>query len=206
MARQVMDAARFGTESWLRGAMNVVGNSIREGNADCAHLARMLPELRRYASEHALDWWRDLVEPRANGMPRAFIEHLERGVALLQATGRDGAIGRDEAHAASVAQQAQQATAIGGHGGKREQGDEITLSDRGTAATYLTARIARDRPDILDRMRRGEFRSVRKAAIEAGIIDPARQFEAQATRAVRRLDREALLRVRAEVDRLLSPR
>lgn len=36
--------------------------------------------------------------------------------------------------------------------------------------------------------------------------DPARQLEAQATRAVRRLDREALLRLRAEVDRLLSPR
>lgn len=34
---------------------------------------------------------------------------------------------------------------------------------------YLTARIARDRPDILERMKAGEFKSVRQAAIEAGI-------------------------------------
>lgn len=39
----------------------------------------------------------------------------------------------------------------------------------GTTAAYLTARIARDRPDILERMKDGEFKSVRAAAIEAGI-------------------------------------
>jgi len=39
--------------------------------------------------------------------------------------------------------------------------------DRGsTNADYLTARIARDRPDILDRMKAGEFPSVRAAAME----------------------------------------
>jgi hypothetical protein len=37
---------------------------------------------------------------------------------------------------------------------------------------YLTARIARDRPDILERMKAGEFSSVRKAALEAGIVRP----------------------------------
>lgn len=41
-----------------------------------------------------------------------------------------------------------------------------------TNADYLTARIARDRPDILQRMKAGEFPSVRKAAIEAGIVKP----------------------------------
>jgi hypothetical protein len=40
----------------------------------------------------------------------------------------------------------------------------------GTEADYLTARIARDRKDILERMRAGEYTSVRKAAIDAGII------------------------------------
>lgn len=42
----------------------------------------------------------------------------------------------------------------------------------GTSAAYLTARIARDRPDILAKMKAGEYKSVRKAAIDAGIIDP----------------------------------
>lgn len=42
----------------------------------------------------------------------------------------------------------------------------------GNDANYLTAKIARDRPDILDRMKAGEFTSVRKAALEAGFIPP----------------------------------
>ena len=40
----------------------------------------------------------------------------------------------------------------------------------GTRSDYLVARIARDRPDILERMKAGEFASVREAAREAGII------------------------------------
>jgi len=34
-----------------------------------------------------------------------------------------------------------------------------------TSAKYLTSVIARDRPDILDRMKKGEFKSVRAAGI-----------------------------------------
>lgn len=44
-----------------------------------------------------------------------------------------------------------------------------SLGDRGDA-DYLTARIARDRPDILERMKNGEYTSVRQAALEAGIV------------------------------------
>ncbi len=42
-------------------------------------------------------------------------------------------------------------------------------SKYGENADYQVARIARDRPDILDRMKEGEFLSVKAAAIEAGI-------------------------------------
>jgi hypothetical protein len=66
---------------------------------------------------------------------------------------------------------AEEAKPILGHGGDRttqEQGDNITLK-RGDDADYLTRRIARDRPDILERMKAGEFTSVRAAALEAGI-------------------------------------
>ena len=35
---------------------------------------------------------------------------------------------------------------------------------------YLVGRIARDRPDVLERMKQGEFLSVRQAAIVAGIV------------------------------------
>jgi hypothetical protein len=40
----------------------------------------------------------------------------------------------------------------------------------GNSNVYLTRRIARDRPDILARMKAGEFASVRDAAREAGIV------------------------------------
>ena len=40
----------------------------------------------------------------------------------------------------------------------------------GNRSDSLIARIARDRPDILARMKAGEFTSVREAAREAGII------------------------------------
>ena len=49
--------------------------------------------------------------------------------------------------------------------------DVITIRDGhgGTGAEYLMRRIARDRPDILDRTAAGEFPSIRAAAIEAGV-------------------------------------
>jgi hypothetical protein len=40
----------------------------------------------------------------------------------------------------------------------------------GNKQKYLVARIARDRPDVLERMKKGEFLSVQAAAIEAGIV------------------------------------
>lgn len=42
----------------------------------------------------------------------------------------------------------------------------------GTRPDYLTARIARERPDVWDRMKQGEFTSIRAAAWEAGITLP----------------------------------
>jgi hypothetical protein len=55
---------------------------------------------------------------------------------------------------------------------KARQPQSIPSADGGTGREYLMARLARDRPDILERMKAGEFASVRAAAIEAGIIKP----------------------------------
>lgn len=56
-------------------------------------------------------------------------------------------------------------------GEQEDKGSNGTLK-RGNPADYLTARIARDHPEILNRMKAGEFRSVRQAALEAGIVRP----------------------------------
>jgi len=47
------------------------------------------------------------------------------------------------------------------------QGNNVTLI-RGNNPEYLTARIARDRPDILERMKAGEYKSVRAAGKDGG--------------------------------------
>lgn len=59
-----------------------------------------------------------------------------------------------------------------GNGKKDYNYNLFSAENNGTDSEYLTARIARDRPDILERMKAGEYRSVRSAAIDAGIIDP----------------------------------
>jgi hypothetical protein len=62
------------------------------------------------------------------------------------------------------------------HGGDRRsptanQLDNINLKG-GTQAAYLRARLQRDAPDVLRQLDRGEFRSVRQAAMAAGILKP----------------------------------
>jgi hypothetical protein len=44
----------------------------------------------------------------------------------------------------------------------------MTSKPRGSE--YLKARLATDHPEILDRLKAGEFQSVKAAAIEAGIL------------------------------------
>jgi hypothetical protein len=98
---------------------------------------------------------------------------------------------------------AQGATPLGEH--RRPRKDEerpkvSRASARGETAEYLTRRIARDRPDVLERMKRGEFRSVRAAAKAAGLVrdlTPLEQLERwwkKATPAERALFRRGVAR------------
>jgi hypothetical protein len=54
--------------------------------------------------------------------------------------------------------------------------------DYGNSTSYLAARIARDRPDILERMKAGHYRSVRSAARDAGIVPTVSADDAQLAR------------------------
>lgn len=61
--------------------------------------------------------------------------------------------------------------------GRPEKGsNNYDFPDDSRGADYLTARIARDRPDILEDMKTGKYRSVRQAAIEAGIVQPRQRY------------------------------
>ena len=59
---------------------------------------------------------------------------------------------------------------LGKHGGTNKHAKEgLVRQAQKNDAHYLTARIARDHPEILERMQRGEFTSVAAAARAAGI-------------------------------------
>lgn len=78
-----------------------------------------------------------------------------------------------EAVPLALAVKATQAHPLAQHGGNRsEQGDIGTLPRGSNSQAYLLRRLARDAPEILDRVKAGEFKSARAAAIEAGIIRP----------------------------------
>lgn len=55
---------------------------------------------------------------------------------------------------------------------KEDKGDDGTFIRGSNSQAYLLRRLARDAPEILDRVKAGEFKSARAAAIEAGIIRP----------------------------------
>ena len=59
-----------------------------------------------------------------------------------------------------------------GRGHKSPKNRRKVYAKGGNRNKYLVARIARDRVDILVRMKRGEFTTVQAAAIEAGIVKP----------------------------------
>lgn len=61
--------------------------------------------------------------------------------------------------------------------GRGKTGDKITRLERGTSAPYLIARLKRDAPSIAERLGAGEFKSVRSAAIEAGIVKSTSRLE-----------------------------
>ena len=57
-----------------------------------------------------------------------------------------------------------------GNGRKEKSRDDKITSTRGsTGQAYLLRRLARDAPDVLERVKTGEIKSARAAAIEAGI-------------------------------------
>lgn len=109
-------------------------------------------------------YWRMLeIDGRLNPLPGAAVA----AQPLAQHGEMDGKR-RDPKTGLFVA--AEDAVPLRMHGGSRT--DNIRSGDFGTSQTYLLRRLARDAPEILERVKAGEFKSARAAAIEAGIIKP----------------------------------
>ena len=79
---------------------------------------------------------------------------------------------------------------LGKHGGDRksrnDQVNNVNLIG-GNDPSYLTARIRRDNPELAEKLEAGEFKSVRAAALAAGIVQPSFQCPADPIKASRRI-------------------
>jgi hypothetical protein len=84
----------------------------------------------------------------------------------------------------------------------RDRDDNVISNQQGNSSAYLAAKLRRDHPEIADRMMRGEFRSVRAAAIAAGIVRRTTTLE-QIRKLIRKLDSAGLVALRDEIDELL---
>ena len=99
---------------------------------------------------------------------------------------------------------------LGKHGGVRkkgEQGVNHTLVRGSTNRAYLAARLKRDFPEIAKRFAAGEFRSVRAAAIAAGLIaepTPFEQIEKPLQKFGPQLSPDELQRLRTTIDQLIA--
>jgi hypothetical protein len=112
------------------------------------------------------------------GYEAEYIQKIREGVAILEGIGlANPTVGQ----ALDVAERAEQfdgsevpeqvyGKGKPGPGRGNKTDNDVIRFRQGNDPDYLTARIARDRPDIHQRMKDGEYRSVRAAAIEAGII------------------------------------
>ena len=61
---------------------------------------------------------------------------------------------------------------IGNGRKEKSRDDNVNSTFSGTSQAYLLRRLARDAPEVMERVKTGEIKSARAAAIEAGIIIP----------------------------------
>jgi len=158
-----IDAAP-GSRPWAVGVRWLAHAALKDERSKARHLAVLLGLIREHKGYAVLTG--------ADGEPFASFE------AFCQAPMPFG-LGYDLAvieriieERKSAEARAERAVPLAEHGeaGRGRNRVDNVNSTGGNDPNYLTARIARDRPDILDRMKAGEYRSVRAAALEAGIV------------------------------------
>lgn len=116
-------------------------------------------------------WERFCVE--VLGYPARYITAIQSGVSVLEVEGvkRPTVAAALDASSRAIQFDSNSLPKHGSIGNGRSRVDNVN-STGGNDADYLTARIARDHPEIHGRMKAGEYKSVRAAALEAGIVKP----------------------------------
>jgi hypothetical protein len=165
--------APYGSREWCSAMRLHIQNGIDEAKSRVSHIRFSLKSTRDEAHFVSLQdkdgnkfsSWEDFCQyPRPWGLGFS----VEVANAIIEERNGDRLI---SCVAADTMARAQPARA---HGGDRksekvkDQDSDTTLIGRG--ADYLAARIKRDHPDIAQAVERGEYRSMRQAALAAGIV------------------------------------
>lgn len=143
--------APIGSRLWSLWLANEIRKTLYDNQQTGSRLRYLVDTFKEHAGWQELGYftWEDFCAKRLQTEP----EKVESEVTL-RAQGRPPKTDKLDNYQVYTAEQ------MGG----------------GTSADYLTARIARDRPDILEDMKQGKYRSVRQAAIEAGIVTPSTRY------------------------------
>ena len=154
--------APVGSEPWAKWMLGQAKLRRHDLQVDVVGLQDLIRKLEKHGA------WKALGFVSFEMLCLKELDLDEEEVELVKTAKKGRALG-------AVIETAKKAKPLAAHGGDRksenaDQGDNVTLKARGNAPDYLTARIARDRPDILEQMKAGEFPSVRQAAIAAGIV------------------------------------
>lgn len=179
-------AAPPGSRAWAVHVRRELQHALKQYEFDHRHVENLLTAMR----EH--DGFRELEDRRGRRFKdfEAFcVEPYPWGLGY-----KSDAINRiiAERKEKTTQQRAENPPTLldtGRPGKSSEKGsDNPPLPKGSTSADRLTARIARDHPDVLKRMKAGEFKSVRAAAVEAGIVKVPTPYQS-AVKAVAKLSK-----------------
>lgn len=156
-----------GSPDWCHRTLARLRYAFEQKKVDEDEFNSVLMELERYQA------WDKVPEGRPYGSPDAMLK-AEIGLTRQEAAARVKALA-DEANPQMTGDDLRRARAEGGKkGGRGKKSEKPSLFNKegfyGTSSSYLTDRIATQAPHVLEGMKAGEYRSVRAAAIAAGII------------------------------------
>lgn len=200
-----------GSPEYISATLVWLRNTLKSAESDCVPVARHIPHYRKWAVDHGRDW--DAFCREELDAEPEWIAAIERGVAVLERRGHVGPISSKEATTAAQIMAA--AEPLGpahaekgsptrnptGRKGKNK-GSDATQDPKERGSSYLASRIRRDAPEIASAVERGEYPSIRAAAIAAGIVKVATP-EQKAEKALAKLEepaRAALVAPKLTVD------
>jgi hypothetical protein len=161
-----------GSAEWLKWHLDGVRQGALQIAADSRPFIHSVRELQEhkawelYFDNEPKTWERFCAE--AIKAEPAFVAIIDEGVKVLEERKHQGPITDKMAIAAAASAKPNPKNGAIGNG--RKSSSDYVRPTFGNNSSYLASRIARDRPDILEEMKAGKYRSVRAAAIDAGII------------------------------------